>query len=369
MSADAFRTAYGSEPEAVARAPGRVNLIGEHIDYTGGTVLPTVVPQAAEVALTAGGAGQGVRIVAPAFGEVRRAADAPLRGHWSDYVLAGHRVAVAEGLLPPGGAAYAVTSQVPPGAGLSSSAAVLVALLRAAARRAGRSVPPETLARWARRAETEEVGVPCGIMDQMAIAAGRPGHAMALDTASLIHEAIPLPSTHAFVVVHSGLVRSLADGAYAERRGACAAAAQALGLAGIGALSGLPASRHGEIGGLPEPERRRARHAVTEHARVRRAITALREADMARFGALMDESHASMRDDFEIVPPAMDAMVAEARRLGATGARLTGGGFGGCFVACVPTDTAPTWRAALASTCPGTRVVATITGGRDAGTT
>ena len=354
-----FAGQYGTAPEATATAPGRVNLIGEHIDYTGGMVLPTVLPRTVEVALAAG-PGQGVRIAAAGFGATERAPDEPLAGHWSDYVLAGHRTAVALGLLPPGGAAYAVASDVPHGAGVSSSAALLVALLRAAAGRAGRDVPPETLARWAQRAETREVGVPCGIMDQMAVAAGRPGHALALDTNTLAHEHLPLPESHVFAVVHSGLTRSLADGAYADRRAACAAAAERLGLPGIEALSLLPEARWSEIDTLPDLLRRRARHAVTEHARTVRATEALRSGDVTAFGTLMDESHASMRDDFEIVPAAMDAMTAEARRLGAVGARLTGGGFGGCFVACVPTSDARGWTTDMTAAFPDTRPIATV---------
>ena len=351
MTAGPFEAAFGRPPEAAAAAPGRVNLIGEHIDYTGGTVLPTVIPARVTVALAAGG--DAVRVASASFGETAsRAPDEGPRGHWSDYVLAGHQAAARLGLMPPGGAAYHVSSDIPAGAGVSSSAALLVALLRAAAARAGRDEAPETLARWAQVVERDVIGVPSGIMDQMAVAAGRPGHAMALDTRTLAFEQLTLPPGYAFPVVHSGLARKLTDGGYADRRAACEAAARALGLEGLEGLSPEGPAILPRIDALDEPLRRRARHAVTEHARVLAAADALRAGDTPAFGRLMDESHASMRDDFEIVPGPMDAMVAHARTLGALGARLTGGGFGGCFVACVPDAEVDAWAAGLLAAYP-----------------
>ena len=363
----AFVRAFGRLVEGRAGAPGRVNLIGEHIDYTGGTVLPTVIPARVDVRLAAGG--DAVAIASARFGEaVRRAPDDALAGHWSDYVLAGHGAAVRLGLLPPGGGAYRVASDIPHGAGVSSSAALLVALLRAAADRAGRTEAPETLARWAQAVERDAVGVPCGIMDQMAVAAGRAGHAMKLDTRSLAIAQLPLPEGYVFPVVHSGLTRQLTGGGYAARRAACEAAARALDLDGIEALSPAGAAILPRVAALDAPLRGRARHAVTEHARALAAADALRAGDVPTFANLMDESHASMRDDFEIVPRAMDAMVDAARTLGALGARLTGGGFGGCFVACVRERDVDGWAAALIESHPGAWLVTDgrTRGGNDA---
>ena len=351
-----FEAAFGRPPDAAASVPGRVNLIGEHIDYTGGTVLPTVIGRRVTLGVAAT-AGPEVTIRSARYDEAAtRAPDEALAGHWSDYVLAGHRSAVRRGLAK-GGAAYWVGGDVPDGAGVSSSAALLVALLRALSEAAGRDEGPETLARWAQAVERDEIGVPCGIMDQMAVAAGKPGYAMKLDTRTLAHAHVPLPDGYAFPVLHSGLRRALADGAYAERRAQCQAAADGLGLDGLEALSPSGEAGLARLDALPSVVARRARHAITEHARVLDAANALAAGDIDAFGALMDESHASMRDDFEIVPEAMDAMTETARRLGAVGARLTGGGFGGCFVSCVPRGALNGWLSGMTEAFPGTRAV------------
>lgn len=353
VSIAAFRAAFGRAPDGAASAPGRVNLIGEHVDYTGGTVLPTVIGPKVTLALGRS-AGPGVTIRSERYGgAVTRAPDEALAGHWSDYVLAGHRSARQLGLAE-GGADYLVGGDVPDGAGVSSSAALLVALLRAWTQAAGRAEAPETLARWAQAVEADEIGMPCGIMDQMAVAAGRAGFAMKLDTRTLAYDHVALPDGYAFPVLHSGLRRVLADGAYAERRAQCQAAADGLGLASIEELSLADTAC---LGTLPPLVAKRARHAITEHARVLRAADTLAAADMAAFGALMDGSHASMRDDFAIVPDEMDAMTARARALGAVGSRLTGGGFGGCFVSCVPRARLAGWLDAMAASFPQTWVV------------
>ena len=352
-----FADTFGRPAAATVSVPGRVNLIGEHVDYTGGTVLPTPIPQRLRLAFGPGG--ETVRARSTRFDATADCnIDAPPSDHWVDYLVAGHRKAIAEGLLPKDeGGAYLVDSDIPHGAGVSSSAALLVAQLRAIAAAADRTLPPTVLARWAQEVERDDIGMPCGIMDQMAVAAGEPGFAMALDTVSLDYELIALPEGYAFPVIHSGLTRQLAEGAYKARRQACEAAAEALGLPSLEALSPAGEEALARTGGLPDPIGRRARHVITEHQRTLAAIDALRGADAARFGALMDESHASMRDDFEIVPEAMDEMADAARAHGALGARLTGGGFGGCFVALVPTEALQAWLGAMGRAFPGTIAV------------
>ncbi|MBB4660404.1 galactokinase [Parvularcula dongshanensis] len=352
-----FASEFGRRAAVQVSVPGRVNLIGEHIDYTGGTVLPTPIPGRLRLLFTAGGTTVTVR--SQRFAEpVERELEEAIDGHWSDYLLAGHRKAIAVGLLPPGtGGEYLIDSEIPDGAGVSSSAALLVALLRAAAETTARTTPPEQLARWAQEVETQDIGMPCGIMDQMAVAAGEPGFAMALNTRTLAYRQVPLPTGYAFPVLHSGLKRQLADGAYKARRDACAEAAEALGLASIEDLSTVDDDGLARAAALPDPIARRARHAITEHRRVLRAIETLANGDVQSFGALMNESHRSMRDDFEIVPKAMDEMTEHACRSGAFGSRLTGGGFGGCFVSCVPSERLGAWLVAMRTAFPDTWVV------------
>ena len=333
-----FSAHFGGAAEREVFTPGRVNLIGEHLDYNGGTVLPTALSLGVTVSLRARGDGQ-VRVGAGGFdGVAERALDSAASGHWSDYVVGALALAHREGFGAAGADVF-VTSDVPHGAGLSSSAAVCVGVLRAAG--AGEVLSDSDTAKLARRVENDYIGVPCGIMDQMAVAVARPGQALALDTRDLSLALVDLPDTHHFAVIHSGVYRELSEGRYAERKAECdvvkAAAAREdiarMGLAELGALD------------LPDIPFRRGRHCVTEQARTLAAVNALRAGGMERFGALMVESHASMRDDFEITTPAIDALVADAVACGALGARMTGGGFGGCIVALVAQGDLRAWRA------------------------
>ncbi|WOI53293.1 galactokinase [Parvularcula sp. LCG005] len=347
-----FTDYFGHDPAVSVRVPGRVNLIGEHIDYTGGTVLPTPIPRFLNLAMSPGS--QNVRIASTRFEEiVERPLTDQLNGHWSDYALAGHRMAVARGLLS-GGAEYWIDSDVPHGAGVSSSAALLVALLKAASEQSVEDIDPKTIALWAQAVESDDIGMPCGIMDQMAVALGEPGQALALNTADLSTDLIPLPPSVAFPVYHSGLTRALADGQYASRRKAIEDAKTAIGLENISLASDEQLE---QINALPEPAAKRARHAVTEHRRVMEAVDALKAGDTERFGALMTESHVSMRDDFEITVPAMDRMAERAVAAGAYGSRLTGGGFGGCFVSCVPLERLSAWKDEMESAFPDIRLI------------
>ncbi len=327
-----FADLYQRPPEVVAFAPGRVNLIGEHTDYNGGLVLPTPVPQQTTVELAARPGGR-VRVWSAGFSrgrceEYALGLEAP-RGTWVDYVQGVTAVLGAAGYAL-GGADLRIASQVPPGAGLGSSAALEVALLRAL--RAAFSLPFDevTLARLGQRAEREFVGAPVGIMDQLVSSVGTLGTALFIDARTLETMRVPLPPSAGLVVVDTGVRHAHARGQYRVRRDECARAAAALGVAALGelGLDALPS-----LAALRPPLDRRARHVVTENARVLEAVDALRRGQLDRLGALFAASHASMRDDFEISTPEVDALVAAAREdPDVFGARLTGGGFGGAVV-------------------------------------
>ena len=302
------------------RAPGRVNLIGDHTDYTGGLVMPMTIDrwtviegerQDGPIELTSANETDPVRLTLP----IEDAST--VEPHWGRYVAG-----VAAEM---GGAAHAVrghvTTDIPVGAGLSSSAALELA----AALALGFEGDSVTLAELGRRAEHRASGVPCGIMDQLCIAAGVAGHALLIDCHALTVEPVPLPDDIA-VIVRFVQHRTLVGSEYADRVAECAAAEAVIGPLRLATLDAVGTIADDLI-------RRRARHVVTENQRVRHFAEALRRHDLAGVGRLMLESHDSLRDDFGISTPVMDAAVAElAARPGVYGARMTGGGFGGCIV-------------------------------------
>ncbi|MFN2099753.1 galactokinase [Altererythrobacter sp. MF3-039] len=339
------------------KAPGRVNLIGEHIDYNGGMVLPSALACGLQVTLEPRPDRQ-IEIKANDYGDfAHRSLDDAENGHWSDTAVGAIKEAATLGLLRAG-AELTIHSSIPQGSGLSSSAALIVAILKAARDLAGVGPDDVELAIAARRVENEFMGVPCGIMDQMAVALASPGTAMALDTKSLEYRLVELPSDHDMVVIHSGLTRKLTDGRYAERKAECDAAKAYFDTDDLCHL----ALDQVEDADLPEAVKRRARHCVTEHARVLAAVDALEGADTTLFGALMAQSHLSMRDDFEVSLPAIDRLVDCAIELGAVGARLTGGGFGGCIVACVGRDKREAWQAELLARHTDARFIDAVSG-------
>ncbi|WP_299193727.1 galactokinase [uncultured Erythrobacter sp.] len=317
----------------LGHAPGRVNLIGEHTDYNGGMVLPAALSIGIEVSLSPRSdsmvAVTSNNYDAPA---VRDLADDAV-GEWSDPCVGALREANALGLLQ-GGASIDIRSTMPEGSGLSSSAALIVAILKAAREAGGGTQNDVELAVAARRVENHYMGVPCGIMDQMAVALATPGTAMALDTKSLDWTIASLPAGYAMLVVHSGLTRKLTDGRYGARKAECDAAKRYFGTEDLCLLDRAQV----EGADLDDIPKRRALHCLTEHRRTVEAVDALEAGAMARFGELMNESHASMRDLFDMSLPEIDALVASAQELGALGARLTGGGFGGCIVVCVQAE-------------------------------
>lgn len=353
--ANAYEQAFGCQPDAVSFAPGRVNLLGEHTDYTGGLAMPMPLNLGVAVAIGRGAEPGVVELFSETLSETdRRPADDPPAGRWSDYVL-GCLQAVAQEEILRDGCRCAVSATLPVGAGLSSSAAVEVATLRAANALYNRTVSANDLAQIALKVENDYVGVPCGIMDHVAASSGVPGLALLLDTRTLAVSAVRLPVNHNFVVIHSGISHQLMLDAYSERVAECARAASELGVAQLGELA---VGDLGRATDLTEPLGRRVRHVVTENARVRAGVADLEAGEAASFGRRMIESHLSQRDDFEVSIARVDALVDGAMRSGALGARLTGGGFGGAIVALVRDVHLDAFCAAIRAGFPEARVLA-----------
>jgi galactokinase len=341
---DMFETWFSAPPDLHRFTPGRVNLIGEHTDYNGGWVFPTAVPQGLKLAMSAR-ADDEIHILSDKFDKasIRSLTDGA-EDHWSDYAVGAIKLANEAGFLS-GGASIAVASDLPFGAGLSSSAAICVGLLKLARDLAGADMSDTDIAVLARRVENEFIGMPCGIMDQMAVAHCTLGTAIALDTDSLEFDPVSLPDDYHMAVIHSGHYRLLSEGRYKIRKEECDLAKEILGRTDLCRLTADELA--GLEGKVSADVFRRTRHCMREHQRVLGAVKALRGGNITDFGRLMTESHKSMRDDFEISLPDIDRLVADAVKLGAVGARMTGGGFGGCIVACVAKDKMEIWRAAL----------------------
>ena len=339
-----FSEQFNQTPTLLARAPGRVNLLGEHVDYNDGFVLPVAIDRNVQVAASPT-PDEAVTLVAldlnerVSFNLGRLAEKVDVNGDtlptWARYPAGVAHVLKQEGLEVRGLQA-AFTSNVPIGAGLSSSAAVEVAF--AVTWRALGDWKRDALqiARLCQRAENQYVGVNCGLMDQFASACGMEGHALYFDTRSLEWQPVPLPPHTAVVIADSGVRRSLAASAYNERRAACEQAVEILhqhmpNVHSLRDVSSVEFAAYSEL--LPPTVRKRAEHVVKEIARVQDAVIALRRGDAKLFGGLMVSGHASLRDLYEVSCPALDELVDIARQQpGCYGARLTGAGFGGCTV-------------------------------------
>jgi galactokinase len=332
-----FRRQLGSPASFLAQAPGRVNLIGEHTDYNDGFVLPMAIDRAVWIAFRPL-AEPRVRAFSAQFGEwCEFNLDGLVSGgpHWAQY-LRGTAWALRESGLGLRGWEGVVGGDVPIGAGLSSSAAMEVAAARAFATSSGLAWDAPRMARLAQRAENQWVGVSCGIMDQLIAASGRAGHAALIDCRSLELVHVPLPRGARVVVLDTATRRELVGSAYNERRRQCE---QAAALLGARALRDLTADQlEGAAKRLEPGILRRARHVVGENERTLQAAAAMRGGRAAELGRLMNESHRSLRDDFEVSSPALDTMVSCALEAGCFGARMTGAGFGGCVVALVDED-------------------------------
>jgi galactokinase len=341
---EAFTLRFGSGPDGVWSAPGRVNLIGEHVDYNDGLCLPVALPHRTFVAARPRDDGL-VRLAS-------RQSDEPWEGHlddvgpgavdgWAAYA-AGVLWALREDDVDVPGMDLAVDGGVPLGAGLSSSAALECAVAVAVAEAAGLAdddAGRRRLAAACVRAENEVAGAPTGGMDQAVALLATAEHALLLDSRDGSTEQIPLPlnrSGLSLVVIDTRAPHRLVDGQYGSRRAACADAAAALGVASLREVADA-ADPGAALAGLTDDVlRRRARHVVTEIGRVRSVADLLRTGEVAEIGALLDASHASLRDDYEVSSPELDVAVEAARSAGARGARMTGGGFGGSAVALTP---------------------------------
>ena len=326
IGVDAF---FGGRPYVEARAPGRVNLLGEHTDYNDGFMLPVATALSTRVCIAAaGGAGsrkESVYYSATLREQLRFYIDTDTPAGFARYVAGCVHMLEEGGVAVPPLLVH-IDSQLPPGAGLSSSAALEVATLRALRRLLGFTLDDLALALLAQQAEIRYAGVHCGVMDQMACSLANRHAMLLIDARSLATRLLPLPAGSEIVVVDSGVPRLLAAGNYNLRRAECEQAARLLGVASLRDVAD-PAA----VEGLPSPWRERARHVVTENARV---LAACEGVDAARFGQLMNASHASLRDDYAVSIDALDRLVEQLRAtLGVFGARLTGAGFGGACVA------------------------------------
>jgi galactokinase len=337
----------------VATAPARANLIGEHTDYNGGFVLPMPLDCATTVTAERTERPGTVHLESRTLGlSATIEGEWPRRRDWTDYPLGCLEMLRRRAIALPG-LSLTIESTVPMGAGVSSSAALEVATLKAVRALLGLELDDVEIALLAQRAESEFVGVPCGIMDQMVASLGRPGEAMLIDTRDLSRRSVPLPRGHLFAVLHSGIAHKLSESGYGERRRECSEAAQRLG---VGSLREA-ATGDDRILRLPEPLPRRVRHVLSENARVLAMVEALAAGRTEEIGRLMLASHESQRDDFEVSIPEINALVAAAIRHGAAGARLTGGGFGGSIVALLRNDRVEDWTRAMQAEFPQTSLI------------
>jgi galactokinase len=336
----AFTKKFGAPPQLVVRAPGRVNLIGEHTDYNDGFVLPMAIDRGIWLALRPREDDQ-VAVHSLDFGEMAVFHLNTLKNTksgWIEYIKGVAWALQQHGYTLRGWEGF-MAGNVPKGAGLSSSAALELATARAFQQVSGFAWDAPQMAKLSQLAENKWVGVNCGIMDQMISAAGEAGHALLIDCRSLETQSVPLPPTldgsnTAVVILDTSTRRGLVDSAYNERRQQCEAAAAFFGVKALRDVS--IAEFLAEADNLEPLTKKRAKHVITENLRTLNAAKAMQTADAALLGQLMNESHISMRDDFEITNDALNVMVAVAQEQpGCFGARMTGGGFGGCAVALV----------------------------------
>ncbi|HET6836874.1 MAG TPA: galactokinase [Gemmatimonadales bacterium] len=336
LATSLFTTSFATRPAVAASAPGRVNLLGEHTDYNGGPVLPVAIERRTAIAARAASGWSFVSAIEDGVHQLE--IEAPMRRTWTDYLVGVVRELRALRAAPPG-AEVAVATDIPIGAGLSSSAALTVASAKALSLLAGKRLSPAALAEIAFRAEYHQVGVRCGRMDQTIAAHGQRGSALLFETAAGTLEPVPLPGR--LWILETGVSHRLTGGALNDRRRECEEALAFCrewrpGLAYLAQLT---------LDDLPEVERRlppplvpRVRHVVTETARTRKAAEVLAAGDLTTLGKLLVQGHESLRVDYESTVPEADLLVASAMEQGGYGARLTGAGWGGAVVLLAPPE-------------------------------
>ena len=346
-----FTDNFQDAPSAFGRAFGRANLIGDHTDYNNGFVLPCLLNHHTDVALRLTGTGQ-IEAVSDSFGKNAAAIDSQPDGSWLDFIRGAVTLLEAYN-IHTSGIEVAVTSTVPAGAGVSSSAALEIALLRAMiAGHDAPAIPAKNMALIAQKIEHEFVSTQCGIMDQMVCASAAQGQAMLLDCETLDQTLFSLFSTEEFLVIHSGSSRKLSSGLYNTRLAECKSAAATLG------VNSLRAADAANIADLSDPiQAARARHVISENLRVLAAAEALEAQDAEQFGALMHQSHLSLAKDYEVSSAELDTVVETAMSAGAFGARLTGAGFGGCVIVLAAKSDADRIRDKIALACPDSWLV------------
>jgi galactokinase len=342
-----FRAIYGEQPR-VFRAPGRVNIIGEHTDYNQGFVLPVAISRFTYAAIRPRG-DRRLRVASLNYPDKAETTLDQLRPrrHWSDYVFGIAAMLTSSG-YEISGADLLVSTDIPIGAGLSSSAAVEVSTALAFASLMPRRPDAAELALVAQKAESEFVGMKCGIMDQFIGTFGKRGNALRLDCRSLEWQLVPLPPGYAIVVCNTGVKHELAASEYNQRRAECEEGVKLLQrcqpeIRSVRDITAETLDMH--VADLPEPVLRRCRHVVSENARVLEAQAALTRGDMGRVRSLLAQSHASLRDQYEVSCPELDSMVEIAAEApGFASGRMTGGGFGGCTVNFVEAAAAEEFR-------------------------
>ena len=322
-----FIEQFELEPEASASARGRVNLLGDHTDYNGGWALPSLLREGIEVAISAQSE-PGIVATSQQFGVKRRPLAAPAsQGDWLDYVHGCLELFAAKYQQPKLGLRLALSSNLPVGSGLSSSAALSIAVLRALGALYKVAIDDLDMALLAQEVEHRYVGLRCGLMDQLAVACGSMGNALLINCSDNTHRSFPMPANMLFAVIHSGSDRKLSASGYNQRRQLCEQSAQKLGYPDVSNASS------GDIAKLSEEAALLVRHVVGENDRTLQAAQALAAADSAAMAELMTASHQSLRDLYRVSSPELEAGVAAALESGALAARLTGAGFGGCIVA------------------------------------
>ena len=341
---------YGRQPEIIASAPGRVNLIGEHTDYNDGFVFPMAIDFAVRVAISRRKDAH-IRFYSVDFKDRKRATLPALRyrkeDRWANYPKGIIAALIARG-FPLGGMDITMHGDIPQGAGLSSSAALEVATALAIQELYGLDIGREELATLARGAESDFVGVKTGIMDQFISRLAKEGHAMLIDTRLLTYHYVPLVLKGAtFIITNSRVPHVFADSEYNKRREECRRCVEVLSAKkpGTALRDYTPADLRDSMGAIPESTRKKCLHVVEENARVLEAEEALRKKDLVGFGKLMNRSHESLRDLYEVSCPELDWLVKRAWETeGVYGSRLTGAGFGGCTITLIDETAIPRYR-------------------------